>query len=183
MPRNEERRVSSFIVEGVPNKDIPYRLRNFAGEERKDPVSGIVVNNKGERNFCLFLNPELAKRLRADGWNVRDLKAREEGDEPQAFISVKVGFKAYPPKVVVINSSGNKHIMSEDELYQINSMEIEFADIKIRPRLWESQGKKGIKAYLQSIYITLAEDELDKKYSNVPASAAYQPVEEENPFN
>jgi hypothetical protein len=40
-------------------------------------------------------------------------------------------------------------------------------DMIIRPFSWEVQGKTGIKAYLKSIFVTIQEDALEIKYSEI----------------
>jgi hypothetical protein len=40
-------------------------------------------------------------------------------------------------------------------------------DLIVRPYEWNVNGKTGIKAYLQSIYITIEEDTLEQKYSEL----------------
>lgn len=138
-------------------------FRNFSGEEGK-------FNPKGRRNFCVFLETELGNILEEDGWNVRWLQPREEDEEPQAYIQVAVSFENIPPKVVLVTSAG-KTMMDNDTISILDWAEIENVDIIIRPYNWEVNGKSGVKAYVKSMYVTLAEDELTSKYMDVPDSA------------
>ena len=144
-------------------------FRNFSGNANQ-------FNAKGNRNFCVIIeDPELVRALERDGWNIRYLQPREEGDEPQAYLQVKVQFpkegsKARPPKIVLVTSGGNT-ILDEETVSMLDYAEISNVDMILRPYNWEVQGKSGVKAYLKSIYVTIVEDELEKKYAAMESSA------------
>jgi hypothetical protein len=153
-------------------------FRNFAGEEGR-------FNAKGNRNFNVVLEPEEAEAMLKDGWNVKYLQAREEGDEPLPRLEVTVKFGKIPPRVILITSRG-KTSLDEDMIKILDWAEIENVDLIVRPYEWEVNGKEGVKAYLKSIYVTIREDELEKKYMDVPDSAIESVVtpgggEEEGP--
>lgn len=139
------------------------RFRNFQGLEGR-------YNPAGVRNFCVLLDDDLASVLKEDGWNVKYLKPRDEDEDEQAYLQVAVNFNNFPPKIVMITSR-NKTVLDEETVGQLDYAEIENADISIRPRVWDDNGTKRIKAYARSVYITIVEDDLDKKYANVPDSA------------
>lgn len=141
------------------------RFRNFAGKEGN-------YNAAGDRNFCLLLNPEDADELSAEGWNVRFLNPKDPGDEPVPYIQIKVGFggKGRPPKVVMITKKG-KTQLDEESISNLDWAEIEFADIAINPYHYHVSGRNGIKAYLKTMYVTIAEDEFEDQYYDIPDSA------------
>lgn len=147
-------------------ENAEIRFRNFAGKEG-------MYNAEGDRNFCVFLDPDLAKALSDDGWNVKQLKVREEGDRPQDYIQVSVKYrgrndaKVRPPTIVMITSKG-RTALSEDECEVLDWVDIANVDLIIRPFQWAVNGKTGIKAYLKALYITIAEDALQLKYQDLP---------------
>lgn len=139
-------------------------FRNFSGEEGR-------FNPKGRRNFCVFLEDDIAKDMEKEGWNVRWLQPREEGDEPQAYLQVKLVFGKIPPKIVLVTGRGKTRL---DE-YTVNILdwaEIQNVDLVIRPYNWEVNGNTGVSAYIKTMYVTLREDEFESKYYDVPDSAA-----------
>lgn len=134
-------------------------FRNFAGKEGQ-------YNREGDRNFAVLLDDGIAKLLDDDGWNVKWLKAREEGEEEQPYLQVSVNFKGRPPKCVMITSRGRTDL-GEDEIELLDWADIRTIDLIVRPYEWTVNGKSGIKAYLKSIFVTIEEDALDLKYQDV----------------
>lgn len=151
-------------------------FKNFSGKEGQ-------YNPPGRRNFCVFFDDKkLVDKLIEDGWNVRFLKPREDGDEPQPYLQVTVSYKNFPPKIVLITSQG-KTTLDEEDLGMLDWAEIKNVDLIIRPYNWEVNGKNGVKAYVKSMYITIEEDEFESKYFDVPDSAKSAMIEEDDvPF-
>lgn len=138
-------------------------FRNFSGKEGK-------FNPPGRRNFCLFLESDLAHKLQNDGWNVRYLQPRDPDDEPQAYIQVAVNFDNIPPKIVLVTKN-SKTTLNEEEVNILDWAEIKNVDITVRPYNWEVNGKHGVKAYVKTMYVTIVEDDFANKYNDVPDSA------------
>lgn len=132
-------------------------FRNFAGKEGQ-------YNREGDRNFAVLLDEGTAQVLIRDGWNVKYLKSREEGEEPAPYLQVAVNFRGRPPRVVQISSRGRIDL-GEDEVEILDWVDISKVDMIIRPYEWNVNGKTGVKAYLKSIFVTIEEDALELKYS------------------
>lgn len=141
-------------------------FRNFSGRED-------MYNAEGNRNFCVLIDDELAEKLEADDWNIKELRAREEGDTPQKYIQVSVkyrgrtGAKVRPPKIWLITSKG-RNSLDEDSCELLDYVDIEKADLIVRPFQWAVNGKTGVKAYLQTLFLFIREDALEMRYRDIP---------------
>lgn len=143
----------------IPNARIIFR--NFSGEERK-------YNKKGDRNFNLVLTPEDAQNLSEQGFKVRERPPRDEDSDPQFFLPVSVNFENRPPKVLLITSRG-KTELDEETVGELDYAELQNIDLSIRPYHWSMpNGSSGVKAYLNTLYATLVEDDFADKYDDLP---------------
>lgn len=148
--------------ERIPNLSVENAriiFRNFAGKESK-------YNPAGKRSFCLLLDEETAERLSDQGWNVKTLAPRDPDDDPQPYVQVAVQFGNYPPNIYLI-SGKKKTKLDEDSVSILDYAEIDNVDLIINPSRWEMSGKSGIKAYLKTLYVTIVENEFEKKYRDM----------------
>lgn len=146
----------------IPNISVENAriiFRNFAGKESK-------FNAKGKRNFCLVLDNDVAEDLKDIGWNIKYLSPRDPDDVPQAYLQVAVAFDNFPPKIWLI-TGGKKTELNEETVSVLDYAEIENVDVIVRPYIWEVNGKSGVKAYVKNMYVTIAENEFEKKYRNL----------------
>ena len=138
-------------------------FRNFSGRESK-------YNRAGDRNFCVFIDDmDTVNRLMDDGWNIRVMPPREDGEEPRHYLQVAVSFKNFPPKVIMITRK-KQTPLDEESIDSLDFAEIRAVDLTIRPYNWIIQEgtrneKSGVKAYLKTMYVAIEEDEFAEKYA------------------
>lgn len=157
-------RPGSLTIEGAR-----IIFRNFSGEEG-------MYNRAGDRNFAVVLDNALAEQMLKDEWNVKHLKPREEGEEPTPYVSVAVSWRNRPPTIVLISSKG-RTMLDEASVDILDKVDIENVDLIINPSRWtQPSGKTGIKAYLQSMYVTVFEDDLARKYDMPEPSTVHGPA-------
>lgn len=142
----------TFMVE-----DATIIFRNFAGKEGQ-------YNREGDRNFAVILPEDVARQMLEDGWNVRYLESRDEGEPDTPYISVAVNFKNRPPRVVLITSASRTQL-DENSVEVLDWADIRVADLIARGYDWNVNDKSGTKAYLQSLFVTIEEDALERKYA------------------
>lgn len=135
-------------------------FRNFAGREER-------FNPAGRRNFGVILPDDVAEQMVKDGWNVKYLKPREEDEQPQPWLQVAISYKVRPPRVVMVTSRGRTSL-PEELIEALDYADLAVVDLIVNPYSWTVDGKSGIKAYLTSIFVTIAEDDLERKYADVP---------------
>ena len=140
-------------------EDAHITYRNFKGEARQ-------YNKEGNRNFNVILTPDQAKMFSDEGFRVRERSAREEDGDPVYLMSVSVSFRFRPPRVVVIRGKSRVEL-DEDTIGELDYADIEYIDMTIRPYYWSMpDGKCGVKAYLNSMYVTLVDDPFEDKYAD-----------------
>ncbi len=148
---------NTVLMEGVR-----IIFRNFQGKEGQ-------FNRAGDRNFGVILPPDVAEAMLADGWNVKYLKPREDDEEGEEtpWVSVSVAFdKGRPPKIMMVTDRG-RTALDESTVDMLDWADIQNVDLIVRPYTWEVSGRTGVKAYLQSMYVTIEEDELERKYAEM----------------
>lgn len=150
-------------VSDISVENARIGFRNFSGKEGK-------YNVKGNRNFTIFLETDLAKQLEQDGWNVKWLDPRDPEEEKQGILQVKVAFNNYPPKILLYSDNKRTEV-TEESINILDWAEIDSIDLIIRPYHYNVNGKEGIKAYLKKMYITLVVDRFAEKYKETPDSA------------
>lgn len=136
---------------------------NFSGAVSK-------YNVTGDKYFHVVIPDELGEKLKADGWNIKILRPRDEDDKPTYHLKVTVSFKydRLAPQVYLVTKH-NRVRLDDDTIGQLDGAVIENVDLIIRPRHWTKETKdgieEGIKAYLKTMYVTIEEDPFAAKYS------------------
>lgn len=140
-------------------EDVVLIFKNFAGAEGQ-------YNTAGDRNFAVLLDPDTAAQLATDGWNVRTLEAKEEGEDDAFYLPVTASYKNQPPRIVMITSRGKENI-GEDLVDVLDYAQMATVDLICNGYDWSVNGKSGTKAYLKSMFVTIEEDFLERKYANL----------------
>lgn len=159
---NENRVNSNITIE-----DAKLIFRNFSGNKTE-------FNEEGNRNFGVILDDDLAEVLKRDGWNVKYLKPRKDDPDEyrQPWLPVKVKFGKFPPIVQLVTSKGRVKL-DEQTIGQIDWFEwdsIERADLIIRPYNYPAIAGRnaGVSAYLKTLYVKIYEDEITRRYNEIP---------------
>ena len=139
-----------------------YKFRDFEGRETE-------YNRKGDRNFVIFLDKNLAQQLEADGAPVSWKADRYNEGELRAQMKVHVkyrdrkGNEMVPPKVVLVTRKHQTQL-TEDTIGMLDSADIEKCDLILSQYAnGASMGPENSVA-LKTMYVTLSEDEFADDY-------------------
>jgi hypothetical protein len=152
-------------------------FRNFKGKEGP-------YNAEGTRTVGVIIPEDIAEAMTNDGWNVKRLNPSEEEQEQgieqgPPWLPIEVAYdKGRPPKITLVTSRG-KTVLDNDTVSTLDDVDIAVdeetgnpkCDLIVRPFFWgpNAMGNSGVKAYLKSMYVTIEEDELDRKYADLDA--------------
>lgn len=126
-----------------------------------------------KRTFCVEIPEDMVKQLEADGWNLKSRESRNDPDALVHYLKVEVSYRARPPKIVCIPDITKRRVyLTEQTVDSLDYVEILNVDLTISPYQWEVNGNSGVKAYLGTMYVTIAEDPLDAKYDENEEVAA-----------
>lgn len=145
---------ATVLVEGAR-----IMFRNFRGEETP-------YNKPGDRNFAIALPEDKAETLAADGWNVKKLEPKEGYEEEGVtfYLPVAIRFDVFPPRVELVTDTSRSRL-GEDQIGMLDWADITNVDLIVRPHNWEMPGgKHGTKAYVKTMFVTIEEDALERKY-------------------
>lgn len=159
-------------VANIKLENCSIMFRNFAGKEGK-------FNPAGRRSFCVILPEDLAREMEEEGWNIKYQKPRDEDDEPNPYIQVRVNYGEIQPDIYLV-SGKKKTRLDGESVASLDYAEIENVDLIIRPYCWEMNGDEGITAYVKTMYVTVVQDEFTDKY-NFDDEEEY--IDDEVPFN
>lgn len=134
--------------------------KNFSGERDKF--------NPGKRGFSVVIDDTvMADELRQEGWNVKDRPLQEGADdsEQEWTLPVKLNMNRYTQVWLIVGN--HKTLLDEDTVSQLDVVNIVNCDISIRPYEWEMNGRTGITAYVDSMYVTIRENKFAEKYADL----------------
>jgi hypothetical protein len=103
-----------------------------------------MYNAKGDRNFAVILDQDVAQQLANDGWNIKQLKPREDEDEPTPYLSVAVKMDGKrPPNIIMIGGDSGTRTSSTRTPSACWTVDIGNIDMVLRPFDWEVNGNTG----------------------------------------
>jgi len=161
-------------MERLRLEDVKIIFKNFRGE--KGPY-----NEAGVRTFSIVIEDlELAKDLANEGWALKPL-TNEEGEIDAFHLPVKINYDSrQPPRIYKVSLTRQGQLpLDEKTIDMLDYLPIDYADVIVNPYAWEVQGETGIKAYCQTMYVVIEENELDIKWANM--SAMSEPPSREYP--
>lgn len=164
-------------------ENAQIRFKNFSGTKKEANVNGrmTVVNDAGNRNFNVILdpekstiywngeqvtNPDFGQELASLGFVVSVKPGREEGESTEYRLPVHIGFGTITPEIYMIVPGKKPVRLDEDTIGTLDGADILNADITInngKPYV-ARDGSDKIKAWCNVGYFTIAQSRFASKY-------------------
>lgn len=161
----EKKKLLPIKIEGAK---VIYK--NFSGTAKE-------YNAAGLRNFHVVIDNEWARKLAADGWNIKWHEPKKEGDELWASLKVNVRFDNYPPAISMF-ANGKRKMLDEDTVGLLDDAETDNIDLVITASYWTRPNGSGFKAYLKKMYVDLSPHDLEAKHM-LKKEADQSPVDDD----
>ena len=169
-----------LVIRDVDPRNLIFL--NFSGNDDGN-------NNQGKRTFAVeLLDMDLAWALANDGYNVKIMDeaagkrvrlavAKQPSGLP--FLPIEVSYRKYSPNIAV-KSNGVVTQFKEDMISQLDNAEfLAINKITVDPSYWENTTGSGIKAYLNELFVTLADrDPRDLEFYGIAGSDEELPFDE-----
>lgn len=145
----------------ITDGEIAYS--NFSGRPTEFRPEG------GYRTVTFVIPDDIAQKLIDDGWNIRQQTFNNDPErEPRYLLECKFSYKTRDgrprdPKIFIVRDDSLVH-MTEDTVGTLDAADILSVDAVIGPSYWEWGGRKGISAYINSMYVKIKENPIDEKY-------------------
>lgn len=145
----------------IVNGEIAYS--NFSGRPTTYKPEG------GVRTVTFVIPSDAAPELQEAGWKIRRQEFPNDPDrEPRYLLEATLTFRTRngqlrDPKIFIVRPDSLVHV-TEETVDTLDRAEIVNADAVLGPYYWENGNKRGIKAYVNSLYITVKENPIDEKY-------------------
>lgn len=146
--------------ENLVIEDARLIFKNFTGREERSRTDGRVVNMEGTKKFGVIVPEDIVDQLVEDGWNVKILAPREEGDEPAHYLSVNISDRFFTPKITMYTKRNSVDLNME------TCGQIDYADIISADVVLEPASQPGRNPYLRDLRVVIQESRLDEKYAD-----------------
>ena len=149
---------------------------NFSGGPTKYNPAG------GKRTFNLVLTEEIAEELRMEGWNIRYIEPREEGDDPLIITEIVVNMNSeYPPRIRLFSQFGGKksaNYLDADGVGELDKIKYDNVSLIIHPYEHNRSAEHRVKGYLKTMFaVKTPDDDFGGRY------AEYESDDSDVPFN
>lgn len=148
--------MANRFIKNLKIENARIIFKNFSGNPDRFHPDG------APRNFGVIIDdPVVAQDLEAEGWNIKYLRPREEGDLPTPYLTVKLKYteKSQP----MIRKVAGRHVtlLDDDTVGSLDYDQIESADIVVRPYEYEP-GK--ISAWVVEMFANIEVSAFADKY-------------------
>lgn len=170
--RNFEGRGDQYNREGDRNFCVMIPDRALEADE----IDSIMALDRSVTRFkdadgstILMINDTevrtVSEALIAYDWNVTIKAPRTPEDSPYMYLKVKVKFNERGP-IVWLDTDGKGNRLTETTVKLLDKIDIDFADLDIRPYDWVRPGNSGRTAYLDGATVFQNVDRHTMRYAS-----------------